>query len=88
MGPATRQSSAIGFIDAAGTDPSTDAVPSLLMQSLRKTTGVRLPWWQGTVARALTYPPPIRSCEDKAPRTMGGDVHGSWPVTQSSATWV
>ena len=31
-----RQSSAIGFIDAAGTDPSTDAVPSLLMRRALK----------------------------------------------------
>ena len=42
----------------------------------------------GTRSRALTYPPVISSCENKAPRAMGGDVHGDWPVSQSSASWV
>ena len=36
MGPAAKQSSVVGFIDAAGTDPSTDAVPSLLMRKILK----------------------------------------------------
>ena len=42
----------------------------------------------GTRSRALTHPPAISSCENKAPRAMGGDVHGSWPASQSSASWV
>ena len=43
---------------------------------------------EATRSRALTYPPAISSCEKKAPRTMGGYMHESWPVSQSSATWV
>ena len=35
-GRPARQSSVVGFIDAAGTDLSTDAVPSLLMQGILK----------------------------------------------------
>ena len=42
----------------------------------------------GTRSRALTHPPMISSCENKAPRAMGGHVHGDWPATQSSSTWI
>ena len=31
----------------------------------------------GTRSRALTHPPAISSCENRAPRAMGGDVHGN-----------
>ena len=43
---------------------------------------------RGTRSRALMHPPAMSSCENKALRAMGGDVHGDWPVSQSSATWV
>ena len=42
----------------------------------------------GTRSCALAHPPMISSCENKAPRAMGGDIHESWPVSQSSASWV
>ena len=42
----------------------------------------------GTRSRALTHPPAISSCKNKAPRAMGGDVHGNYPVSLSLATWV
>ena len=42
----------------------------------------------GTRSCTLTHPPAISSCENKAPRAMGGDVHGDWPVSQSSASWI
>ena len=35
----------------------------------------------GTKSPALTYPPAISSCENKAPRAMGGDVHEDWPAS-------
>ena len=44
--------------------------------------------YRGTRPRALTHQPAISSCENKAPRTMGGDVHEDWPMSQSSATWI
>ena len=33
----------------------------------------------GTRSFALTHPPAISSCENKAPRATGGDVHGAGP---------
>ena len=42
----------------------------------------------GTWSCTLTHPPTISSCKNKAPRTMGGDVHEDWPVSQSSASWI
>ena len=33
----------------------------------------------GTRSRALTHPSVISSCENKAPRATGGDVHGAGP---------
>ena len=42
----------------------------------------------GTRSRALTHPLTISSCENKAPRAMGGDIHGDWPVSHSLASWI
>jgi len=34
---------------------------------------------RGTMSHALTHPLTISSCENKAPRATGGDVHGAGP---------
>ena len=35
----------------------------------------------GTRSCALTHPPMISSCENEAPRAIGGDVNGDWPMS-------
>ena len=82
-----RQSSATGFVDAAGTGPSTDVVPSLLMQrSKRKTDGARFPRERGTCHGPLLTHPRLAHARTRH--------QGPWEVTswewltrQSSALW-